>query len=87
MSRKRKINMGLIDLNAPKPPASKIIMMGVKCGGCGKEVILEVDKHFTSWDFSFGSSPCELCGSHGNLDFDFKCPECNWVETISIKEW
>lgn len=53
------------------------------CPGCERVVSAAVTEH----DFSFGEHACDLCGSHGNLDVDVKCPKCGGTHEINLRGW
>jgi len=61
----------------------KKIFIEFHCSKCDKDQKVEVDEYA----FSFGESPCELCGSHGNLSVDVKCPDCKNLRGLDIKSW
>jgi len=39
------------------------------------------------YDFSHSDSPCDLCGSHGHIGFDYTCPECGQHHEYEITSW
>ena len=53
---------------------SKVLGVRFKCGFCKKISTIKVDGH----DFSSSESDCELCGSHGSVSVDLKCPKCGY---------
>ena len=55
----------------------------VICPVTGKEVMIEIGKY----DFSHSDSPCDLCGSHGHIGFDYTCPECGQHHEYEISSW
>jgi len=50
------------------------------CSKCDKSHRVKVDE----FAFNHWSSPCELCGSHGELSVDVKCPGCGTSRSIEI---
>lgn len=45
-------------------------------------------KEFDSYDIETNDSPCELCGSHGNMSIDISgCPECGQSHEIPLRSW
>ena len=71
MARKKKIEFTL----------SKILIEFV-CSQCGKQTA-EVSVH----DFSAHDDECELCGSHGDITVDVRCPECKTYGEIELQSW
>lgn len=52
------------------------------CSQCGKQEA-EVSVH----DFSASDQECELCGSHGHISVDIKCPKCKSYSEIELQSW
>jgi len=55
----------------------------VTCPVTGKEVMVKIGQY----DFSHSDQPCEMCGSHGHIGFDYTCPECGQRHEYEISSW
>ena len=33
------------------------------------------------------SQECDMCGSHGTVRLDFRCPECGFYPSLMVKDW
>jgi Zn finger protein HypA/HybF involved in hydrogenase expression len=59
------------------------IWIEFNCNKCEKWHKVEVDVN----DFSHWEAECELCGSHGGLSVDVKCPGCGYTREIELRSW
>lgn len=62
----------------------------IECPYCEQHVFLGEEIVLFMWTHS--ESPCELCGSHGNVGLDvglMNCPHCNQKIDVDIElmEW
>jgi hypothetical protein len=55
----------------------------VTCPVTGKEIMIKIGEY----DFSHSDSPCDICGSHGYIGFDYICPECGQNHEYEIRSW
>jgi len=53
------------------------------CPECNRASDHNVDKH----DFYARDDSCELCGSHGEIYIDIRCPLCKHFFEIEINSW
>lgn len=62
---------------------TKLIYMLAKiiCGWCNKEVTAD-NVTFGAWE-----SECEMCGSHGSIHFNSRCPNCDKYLQIELNSW
>lgn len=68
MGRKKKVEFTLNQ-----------IKVDFDCSVCGKQEVV-----VSAYDFHYGEQECELCGSHGSLSVDIKCPHCGSSGEIEI---
>jgi len=47
----------------------------------------EVTIQLTEYDIMATNQECELCGSHGDITVDFKCPLCGESHSHEIRGW
>ena len=59
------------------------IFIKIKCPVVETEVIIELSVH----DITSCDSPCELCGSHGDITVDYTCPACGESHSYELKSW
>jgi len=59
------------------------IKISFRCSKCNKIYEVEVGANdFVAWE-----DPCELCGNHGGLLIDVKCPGCSNFREIELRSW
>ena len=64
-------------------PFSEVeLSLSYVCPACGERVSVAVEEY----DISCYSSPCDLCGSHGEVSVDAMC-ECGHSVRIEVREW
>lgn len=63
--------------------ATEFLGIKYRCGNCGKIVTVKVNEY----DIHSWASPCDLCGDHGGVDIDVKCPKCDFNIDIDLKSW
>jgi hypothetical protein len=60
---------------------AKILSVEAQCPK-GHVTQLGESVNVTGWE-----QDCELCGSHGGVELDFVCAECNKSYTIDLNSW
>ena len=60
----------------------KISQLKIKCGNRRPRLY-----DFKDITMSATEEDCELCGSHGNIEMEFKCKDCGKHHAMKIKEW
>jgi hypothetical protein len=69
--------------NTKVPHVVEGVYAKVTCPVTGKETMIKIGQY----DFSHSDSPCDLCGSHGHIGFDYVCPECGQNHEYEIRSW
>jgi hypothetical protein len=59
------------------------LFLKVTCPKTSKEVMIEI----SVYDIMHSEQECEICGSHGEISVDFKCPECGEFHEHEIRKW
>lgn len=60
-----------------------VLVANLKCPKCNKDNSIILLEH----DISAGESQCELCGSHGDISFECKCPKCKETINVTVRSW
>jgi len=57
------------------------LMVELVCNGIPASLYIDAS------DVHSSESECELCGSHGSMTIDIKCPQCGDYHYFTLKEW